>query len=138
MRLLFRGHLAYAHQVHRRYYEKDSRYRATTRRFLIAVGRIGKSIAIFFLTSPRYGAQNEEVTVTNVGDSIQTSFRLMNCAHCDNELIAPDGTEYRTERRVHHVWRYWKCDCCFETIVDTEVREDPMTRDEIFPSRLVE
>jgi hypothetical protein len=46
------------------------------RRSSVAVSRIGKSIAIFFLTSPRYGEQNEEVTVTNVDDSIQTSFTL--------------------------------------------------------------
>ena len=49
----------------------------------------------------------------------------MNCAHCDNELIAPEWSEYRNERHVHHVWRCWKCDFCFETIVDTKVREDP-------------
>ena len=57
----------------------------------------------------------------------------MNCAHCDNELIAPEWTEYRNERQVHHVWRCWKCDFCFETIVDTEVMEDSMTSDEILP-----
>ena len=39
----------------------------------------------------------------------------MNCAHCDNELIAPEWTEYRNERQVHHVWRCSKCDFCFET-----------------------
>jgi RNase P subunit RPR2 len=49
----------------------------------------------------------------------------MNCAHCDNELIAPEWTEYRSERQVHHVWRCWKCDFCFETIVHTKVMEDP-------------
>ena len=49
----------------------------------------------------------------------------MNCAHCDNELIAPEWTEYRNERHVHHVWRCWKCDFSFETIVDTKVRENP-------------
>ena len=49
----------------------------------------------------------------------------MNCAHCDNELIVPEWTEYRNERDVHHVWRCWKCDFCFETIVDTKVMEDP-------------
>jgi len=49
----------------------------------------------------------------------------MNCAHCDNELIVPEWTEYRNERHVHYVWRCWKCDFCFETIVDTKVMEDP-------------
>jgi hypothetical protein len=29
----------------------------------------------------------------------------MSCAHCDNELIAPEWSEFRNERQVHHVWR---------------------------------
>jgi hypothetical protein len=59
------------------------------------------------------------------------------CAHCDNELIAPEWSEYRSERQVHHVWHCLKCDCSFETIVDPKVTEDPTTGDNIFPSRLV-
>ena len=58
----------------------------------------------------------------------------MNCANCDNELIAPEWSEYRYERQIRHVWRCWKCDSCFETIVETQVTEDAMTSDEIFPS----
>jgi hypothetical protein len=61
----------------------------------------------------------------------------MSCAHCDNELIAPEWSEFRNERQVHHVWRCWNCDCCFETIVDTKSIEDIMTRDDIFPALLV-
>ena len=45
MRLLFRSRPACAHQVDRRYYEKDRRYHATTRRLLVAVGRIGGNAA---------------------------------------------------------------------------------------------
>jgi hypothetical protein len=63
-----------------------------------------------------------------------------NCVRCANELIAPERSEYRdegqirhfwhcseyrNERHVHHVWRCWKCDFCFETIVDTKVMEVP-------------
>ena len=61
----------------------------------------------------------------------------MNCANCDNELIAPEWSEYRYERQVHHVWHCWKCASCFETIVETKVTEDAMTSDEILPSRMV-
>ena len=59
------------------------------------------------------------------------------CVQCGNELIAPEWTEYRNKPQVHHVWHCWKCDCSFETIVDTKVTEDPTTGDNIFPSRLV-
>jgi hypothetical protein len=61
----------------------------------------------------------------------------MSCAHCDNELIAPEWSEYRNELQVHHVWRCWKCDCCFETIVNTKSMEGDAARDDIFPSLLV-
>ena len=61
----------------------------------------------------------------------------MNCANCDNELIAPEWSEYRYERQVHHVWHCRKCDSCFETIVETKMTEDAMTSDEILPSRMV-
>jgi hypothetical protein len=42
MRVLFRGHFACAHEVDKGNYEKDRRYHETTRRFLIAVSRIGE------------------------------------------------------------------------------------------------
>jgi hypothetical protein len=45
MRLLFRSHSACAHQVDKRYYEKDRRYYATTRGLLVAVSRIGGDAA---------------------------------------------------------------------------------------------
>ena len=61
----------------------------------------------------------------------------MRCLHCDNELIAPEWTEHRNERYIRHLWRCWKCDCSFETIVDTKVFGDPVTGDDAFPSRLV-
>jgi hypothetical protein len=34
-----------------------------------------------------------------------------------NELIAPEWTEYRSKQQNRHLWRCWKCDYCFETIV---------------------
>ena len=42
----------------------------------------------------------------------------MNCAQCENELIAPEWTEYRNERQIHHVWRCWRCDYSFETFAN--------------------
>jgi RNase P subunit RPR2 len=46
------------------------------------------------------------------------------CDRCSHELIAPEWSEYRSERHVHHVWRCWKCDWCFETIVDTKTTRE--------------
>jgi len=60
-----------------------------------------------------------------------------NCAQCGDELLAPEWSEYRNERRVHHVWRCWKCDYCFETIVYTKSMEDNAGRDEISTMQLV-
>jgi hypothetical protein len=45
MRLLFRSRSAYAHQVDRRYYEKDRRHHETTRRSSVAISRIGGNAA---------------------------------------------------------------------------------------------
>jgi hypothetical protein len=63
------------------------------------------------------------------------------CVQCGNELIAPEWTEYRNKRQVHHVWHCWKCDCCFESLVsfpaDTKSVKDIRARGDVFPSRLV-
>ena len=48
----------------------------------------------------------------------------MSFVQCDNELIAPEWSEYRSKHQNRHLWRCWKCDCCFETIVNTESMED--------------
>jgi hypothetical protein len=70
----------------------------------------------------------------------------MQCVQCDNELIAPERSEYCNGSEIRHVWRCWKCDCCFEVIspADTKSIKDVMRRieaivtwDDIPPSRLV-
>ena len=61
----------------------------------------------------------------------------LNCAQCDNELIAPEWSEYRNKQHIRHLWRCWKCDFCFETIVNTKSMEDNAERDDIHPSLLV-
>jgi len=56
----------------------------------------------------------------------------MKCIQCDNELIAPEWSEYRDERQVRHRWRCWECDFCFESVVsfpaDTKSIEEIMRR----------
>jgi hypothetical protein len=61
----------------------------------------------------------------------------MTCVQCDNELIAPEWPEYRSKHQNRHLWRCWKCDCCFETTVNTRSMEDTRQGDDVFPSRLV-
>jgi hypothetical protein len=39
-----------------------------------------------------------------------------NCVQCDNELIAPERSEYRDERQIRHFWRCSRCECSFEVI----------------------
>jgi hypothetical protein len=80
-----------------------------------------------------------------VASKRRSSFGI-DCVQCDNELIAPERSEYRDERQIRHLWRCPKCDCCFEVILpaDTKSIKDIMTRiealitrDEISPLRLV-
>jgi RNase P subunit RPR2 len=61
----------------------------------------------------------------------------VNCVHCDNELIAPEWSEYRSKQQIRHLWYCWKCDDCFETIVNTRSMEDIAAMDDISPSLLV-
>jgi hypothetical protein len=63
------------------------------------------------------------------------------CVKCSSELIAPELSEYRNERQVHHVWRCAECDCRFESLVsfpaDHTSIKDIMTRRDVFPLPLV-
>jgi hypothetical protein len=62
----------------------------------------------------------------------------MSCVQCSNELIAPERSEYRNERQVHHVWHCPKCNACFGSLVafpaDTKSMRDIKTGKVIFPS----
>ena len=69
-----------------------------------------------------------------------------NCVRCDNELIAPERSEYRDEGQIRHFWRCCRCDCSFEVIPHAHTKsiedimrriEDNKRRREAFASRLV-
>ena len=69
-----------------------------------------------------------------------------NCVQCDNELIAPERSEYRDERQIRHLWHCWKCDCSFEVILPARTKsmedvmrriKDVMRRRDVLRSRLV-
>ncbi len=53
----------------------------------------------------------------------------MSCAQCGNELLAPEWSEYRSMQQNRHLWRCWKCDYCFETIVYYRATEDKSEAD---------
>ena len=63
------------------------------------------------------------------------------CIQCSDEVIAPEWSECRNERQVHHFWRCCKCDFCFESLVsfpaDDKSIKDVMTRGDVFPLPLV-
>jgi hypothetical protein len=54
----------------------------------------------------------------------------MGCVQCDNELIAPESSQYRDERHILHLWHCPKCDSSFEVIspADTKSIKDVMAR----------
>jgi len=82
------------------------------------------------VTSSRYVERKQRGR--HADGSIQTSFKLrgVDCVQCDNELIAPEKSEYRDERYILHLWRCSKCDCRFDVIspADTKSIRDIMTR----------
>ena len=78
---------------------------------------VAKSTAIIPLalrTHLRSGSESSEVTVTIV--SKVSSFG-MKCVQCSDELIAPERSEYWSDKRICHVWHCLNCSCCFEALV---------------------
>ena len=69
-----------------------------------------------------------------------------NCVQCEDELIAPERSEYRDERQIRHFWYCSRCECSFEVIAPSDADsiedilrriEDVITQREAFSSRLV-
>src|ERR1700722_8790662 len=55
-----------------------------------------------------------EITVSTVVPSPRSSFG-MKCVQCGHELTAPESSEFRNERQVHHAWHCCKCETHFES-----------------------
>ena len=72
------------------------------------------------------------------GSNRRSSFG-MKCVQCSNELIAPERSEYWSDKRACHIWHCRKCSCCFESLVlfPAQVNENMTTGGDIFPSLLV-
>jgi hypothetical protein len=83
--------------------------------------------------------------VPTISSTRRSSFG-MDCVQCDNELIAPESSEYRHERHILHHWGCPKCDCRFEVISPSDTKsirdvmrriEAVVTRSDVCPSTLV-
>lgn len=76
-------------------------------------------------------SENRELAMPTIASKRRSSFGI-DCVQCDNELIAPERSEYRDERLIVHLWHCPKCDCCFEVIslADTKSVKDIMTKTE--------
>jgi hypothetical protein len=68
------------------------------------------------------------------------------CVRCDNELIAPERSEYWDGGQIRHFWYCSRCDYSFEVIPHAHTKsiqdimrriEDNMRRRDAFSSRLV-
>lgn len=65
----------------------------------------------------------------------------MTCAQCGEALIAPEWSEYVTERHILNLWSCTKCGCQFEHSVylptAANLEMDRKVLEEFFPSLLV-
>jgi transcriptional regulator NrdR family protein len=59
----------------------------------------------------------------------------ISCVRCDEELIAPERSEYRDGTHIRHLWLCSKCATRFESIEQIPV--EVMTADDIRPSLVV-
>ncbi len=59
----------------------------------------------------------------------------ISCVRCDEELIAPEKSEYRAGAHIRHLWLCPKCATRFESIEQIPV--EVMTTDDIRPSLVV-
>jgi hypothetical protein len=72
-------------------------------------------------------------------DIVRSAFQIWHDVRpMQYELIAPEWSEYRIERQVHHVWHCPKYNACFGSLVvfpaDTKSMRDIKTGKIIFPS----
>jgi ribosomal protein L37AE/L43A len=73
--------------------------------------------------------------------SIRNSEYEMTCDKCGETLIAPEWSEYVSERLLLNLWSCTKCGCRFETEafvpVDPDSKVESKVLEEYFPSLLV-
>jgi hypothetical protein len=67
---------------------------------------------------------------------------MMRCVQCDSELVAPERSEYWSDRHACHIWLCPTCSACFESRVsfptNTESMTDILTENQsLLPSLLI-
>ena len=67
---------------------------------------------------------------------------MMRCVQCDSELVAPERSEYWSDRRACHIWLCPTCSACFESQVsfptNIESMRDILTENQsLLPSLLI-
>jgi uncharacterized protein with PIN domain len=67
---------------------------------------------------------------------------MMRCVQCDSELVAPERSEYWSDRHACHIWLCPTCSACFESQVsfptNTESMRDILTENQsLLPSLLI-
>jgi hypothetical protein len=68
------------------------------------------------VTSSRYVKGSTEAMMRTRASNGRSSFG-MKCVQCSNELVAPERSEYWSDKRACHIWHCRKCSCCFESLV---------------------
>jgi hypothetical protein len=80
------------------------------------------------------GSDSRQVTVATMVPDRRSTFRI-NCVRCNDELIAPEKSEYHDGKFIRHLWLCSKCRTRFETIESIPV--EVMMTDDIAPSPLI-
>jgi len=67
---------------------------------------------------------------------------MMRCVQCDTELVAPERSEYLSNKHACHIWLCPTCSACFESLVsfstDAESMGITLTEDQsLLPSLLI-
>ena len=59
---------------------------------------------------------------------------MMRCVQCDIQLVAPERSEYWSDRHACHIWLCPTCSACFESLVSFPMG-DILTEDQsLLPS----
>ena len=51
---------------------------------------------------------------------------MMPCLQCSTELVAPERSEYWSDRHACHIWLCPTCSACFESLVSFPTDSEPM------------
>jgi hypothetical protein len=51
---------------------------------------------------------------------------MMRCVQCGSELVAPERSEYWSDRHACHIWLCPTCSACFESLVSFPTNTESM------------